>query len=337
MSLPKAFASGAGAGPTVTNHGRTADAGPCLARVRQVHEACGRPARASDRLVVLVCQTKTCGKAGRNGLAEEEREKEIVAGWEWDDGNAVHRVGEVAAGLSIAPTPAQRHLAAQLANILHALGYADCACAASRDSDAAADDAKGCVIRAMERVVLPPPPPPSPTYPTYAPFAMDLDADGDVDIEGEGDGVALPIARPASSDFHRAVRIVIDCAPALDRVVLARLVRAAPPRGPGRAPAQPRGARYDLGVHLLLRLLVPARVDVGVRAPWCAPPAARAAVGPAHRRGVDVRRRGKVDAYVGAGGSNMYGTYAGEKEWDREGERTREKPQAVVERAGGWM
>ncbi|KAF7325281.1 hypothetical protein MVEN_02639900 [Mycena venus] len=50
--------------------------------------------------------------------------EEIVVGWEWDDANAVHRVAEVAGldGLPIPPTPTQRHLISQLANILHALG-----------------------------------------------------------------------------------------------------------------------------------------------------------------------------------------------------------------------
>ncbi|KAJ7633760.1 hypothetical protein B0H17DRAFT_511418 [Mycena rosella] len=61
--------------------------------------------------------------------------EEIVVGWEWDDANAVHRVDEVAGldGLPIPPTPTQRHLIAQLANILHALGETGvgCACAPS--------------------------------------------------------------------------------------------------------------------------------------------------------------------------------------------------------------
>ncbi|KAJ7440597.1 hypothetical protein FB451DRAFT_1415094 [Mycena latifolia] len=48
--------------------------------------------------------------------------EEVVVDWEWDDANAVHRVGEVAAGLPPTPTPNQ--LVAQLANILHMLSGA---------------------------------------------------------------------------------------------------------------------------------------------------------------------------------------------------------------------
>ncbi|KAJ7738618.1 hypothetical protein B0H16DRAFT_1379172, partial [Mycena metata] len=75
--------------------------------------------------------------------ALKERE-EIVIGWEWDDANAVHRVREVAGvhgvgRLPSASTPAQCHVIAQLANILHTLGSSECACTpASSISTAAA-------------------------------------------------------------------------------------------------------------------------------------------------------------------------------------------------------
>ncbi|KAJ7862652.1 hypothetical protein B0H14DRAFT_3611647 [Mycena olivaceomarginata] len=51
--------------------------------------------------------------------------EEIVDGWQWDDANAMHRGCEVA-GLEtpIPPMPTRRHLIAQPASILHALGGA---------------------------------------------------------------------------------------------------------------------------------------------------------------------------------------------------------------------
>ncbi|KAJ7079903.1 hypothetical protein C8R44DRAFT_895581 [Mycena epipterygia] len=148
--------------------------------------------------------------------------EEVVVGWEWDDANAVHRVGEVAAGLPATPTPTQRQLVAQLANILHALGGegAGCACAGNTsprpnpiagpstahpavpapvavgekrgEGDAAGveEDWEGereCVLRAMERIVFPPAPAPV-RAPSRSPYMMEVDIDADVDVEGDGLG-----------------------------------------------------------------------------------------------------------------------------------------------------
>ncbi|KAJ7681707.1 hypothetical protein B0H14DRAFT_3908055 [Mycena olivaceomarginata] len=51
--------------------------------------------------------------------------EKIIVGWEWDDANTMHRGSEVAGRErlpNIPPTPMHRHLIAQLATILHALG-----------------------------------------------------------------------------------------------------------------------------------------------------------------------------------------------------------------------
>ncbi|KAF7364481.1 hypothetical protein MSAN_01109600 [Mycena sanguinolenta] len=141
--------------------------------------------------------------------------EEIVVGWEWDDANAVHRIGEVASGpapqlgTTSAPTPRQRDLIAQLANILHALGGAgtECACALSsslserpprKDKDGqevGKESAEGgagdetCVIRAVERVVFPPAQVPAPP-PRHFPSSEE-EMDVDVDVVGEGEEPSL--------------------------------------------------------------------------------------------------------------------------------------------------
>ncbi|KAJ6528384.1 hypothetical protein DFH09DRAFT_1327786 [Mycena vulgaris] len=152
-----------------------------------------------------------------------------------------------------------RHLVAQLATILHALGDAVCACSSSstagNNTEGVGDDA--CVIRAMECVVLPLPLPPH----------GEIDTDMDVDVDG-------------------------DAPP--DDVVLALVVRAAPPHKPGRSAPEPEGACGGAGIHRCapsssdLRFIIDLRVLV-VQAACTAP---IAAVGPAGRGGAWGARSG---------------------------------------------
>ncbi|KAJ6464602.1 hypothetical protein DFH09DRAFT_1113066 [Mycena vulgaris] len=202
MPLPKAFASGAGAGPTVTNHGRTADAGPCLAR------PCG--ARVPDEDVRESWEERAGRGGTREGWARDPEPRsqlsifatraltageEIVAGWEWDDGNAVHRGGRGRCGpphrlhAHARPTPPRRPARkhpprARLRRLrLRRL--------------------QGFRRRRRRRQRLRHPRDGARRLPAAAastadvrPFAMDLDADGDVNIEGEGDGWRCPSRVP---------------------------------------------------------------------------------------------------------------------------------------------
>jgi hypothetical protein len=104
----------------------------------------------------------------------------------------------------------QRRLLAQLADLLHALGGADCTCSSSKSSPALSESAllprafppssprpnlaaertndaaeNACVIRAIERAVFPPPPA---AHPQHLLHHAD-DADLEIDIDGDGGSV----------------------------------------------------------------------------------------------------------------------------------------------------
>ncbi|KAF7322266.1 hypothetical protein HMN09_00004000 [Mycena chlorophos] len=155
--------------------------------------------------------------------------EEIVLGWEWDDANAVHRVGEVAGngngvvvaaagkdgrvpgkdakdyGITACPTPTQRHLLSQLANILHSMGNEDCACASTLlgtgNGKVYSEDDKRCVLKTMEDVLFPPAPR---RVPLNDSEETEDDLEGmDVDIEGDGHAVASASASANSNGYRR--------------------------------------------------------------------------------------------------------------------------------------
>ncbi|KAF8188746.1 hypothetical protein BJ912DRAFT_851154 [Pholiota molesta] len=72
--------------------------------------------------------------------------EEVVLGWEWDDGHAVHRLPALLRAPGMFPPAALTHLRHQLAGILHALAstFTTCACGAR---------ARDCALSAMAAVV----------------------------------------------------------------------------------------------------------------------------------------------------------------------------------------
>ncbi|KAF8644371.1 hypothetical protein AX16_008504 [Volvariella volvacea WC 439] len=72
-------------------------------------------------------------------LRDLKANEEIVLGWEWDDGNAVHSLPALIESPHMFPPEQIRHLRAQMANILHALASAFATCACGSKS-------KDCVI-----------------------------------------------------------------------------------------------------------------------------------------------------------------------------------------------
>ncbi|KAF9455778.1 hypothetical protein BDZ94DRAFT_538912 [Collybia nuda] len=79
-------------------------------------------------------------------LRDLKANEEVVLGWEWDDGNAVHALPALLQTPHMFPPAHVQHLRSQLSNILHALGstFTTCACG---------ERAKGCAIREMEAFV----------------------------------------------------------------------------------------------------------------------------------------------------------------------------------------
>ncbi|KAJ6528341.1 hypothetical protein DFH09DRAFT_1327744 [Mycena vulgaris] len=159
------------------------------------------------------------------------------------------------------PTPAQRHLVAQLATILHALGDAVCACSSSYaaiSSSAAGNNTEGVGDDASTRTW---------TW-TWTASLTGLLAHA---LRGAG------TLHPPTSGAR---------APP-DDVVLALVVRAAPPHKPGRSAPEPEGACGGAGIHRCapsssdLRFVVNLRILI-VQAACTAP---IAALGPAGRGG----------------------------------------------------
>ncbi|KAF8553875.1 hypothetical protein OG21DRAFT_1184758 [Imleria badia] len=79
-------------------------------------------------------------------LRDLRADEEIVLGWEWDDGHAVHMLPALMESPGMFAPAHLRHLRAQFTSILHALSstFTTCACGAST---------RDCAVRVMERVV----------------------------------------------------------------------------------------------------------------------------------------------------------------------------------------
>ncbi|KAJ7714906.1 hypothetical protein B0H16DRAFT_511893 [Mycena metata] len=165
--------------------------------------------------------------------------EEIVVGWEWDDANAMHRVGEVAGvngvGLPSAPTPAQRHLIAQLANILHTLGSSECACTPASSTSTPAAPA------------LPSLPPPS----TRPPVSKGRRTTPGSERERSSVSVCPPKMRKrwkgGAADSTPAIQ-----AAALPRIVTQTQMRPppVPDKGKGKARAQDEAMDVDANVDV---------------------------------------------------------------------------------------
>ncbi|KAG6876632.1 hypothetical protein C0993_001714 [Termitomyces sp. T159_Od127] len=72
--------------------------------------------------------------------------EEVVLGWEWDDGHAIHLLPALLESPGLFPPAHKAHLRAQMANILHLLSSTFPACACG-------EHASDCALRAMERFV----------------------------------------------------------------------------------------------------------------------------------------------------------------------------------------
>ncbi|KAJ7642278.1 hypothetical protein FB45DRAFT_367041 [Roridomyces roridus] len=272
-------------------------------RARWVRSGCWP--NAEVRAFVCGDKSKAETHFGIFATRELKAGEEIVVGWEWDDGNAVHRVGEVARdtdGIPLAPTPSQRRLLAQLADILHALGGADCACAVPGASPALSTSAlhpperprdddpaeKDCVIRAMERAVFPPPPSLAPRYRYPHPDDVEME----IDIEGDG----LPRPNPPRPIHVKSVKPRRLAGPGV------------PPPSPDRETMQrwgPLVGGAERGIRTVERVY-----------------------GGGGWGGVELASQGEEEAWGYAGD--------GKSEGEREREREKEKDYRVVERRGGW-
>ncbi|KAG5637578.1 hypothetical protein H0H81_004098 [Sphagnurus paluster] len=106
-------------------------------------------------------------------LRDLKAHEEVVLGWEWDDGHAVHQLPALLQTPGIFPPKHKAHLRAQMANLLHLLSatFPACACGSA---------ARGCALRQMERFIdgdgegpsshpLPPPRPQEPPVPAPVP------------------------------------------------------------------------------------------------------------------------------------------------------------------------
>ncbi|KAI6042348.1 hypothetical protein EDC04DRAFT_3088612 [Pisolithus marmoratus] len=83
---------------------------------------------------------------GLFALRDLRADEEIVLGWEWDDGHAVHMLPALIESPGMFGPAHLRHLRAQFTSILHALSstFTTCACGSST---------RDCAVRVMERVV----------------------------------------------------------------------------------------------------------------------------------------------------------------------------------------
>ncbi|KAG9308667.1 hypothetical protein JVU11DRAFT_11624 [Chiua virens] len=83
---------------------------------------------------------------GLFALRDLRADEEIVLGWEWDDGHAVHTLPALMESPGMFAPAHLHHLRAQFTSILHALSstFTTCACGSST---------RDCAVRVMERVV----------------------------------------------------------------------------------------------------------------------------------------------------------------------------------------
>ncbi|KAI6025520.1 hypothetical protein EDC04DRAFT_238892 [Pisolithus marmoratus] len=83
---------------------------------------------------------------GLFALRDLRADEEIVLGWEWDDGHAVHMLPALIESPGMFGPAHLRHLRSQFTSILHALSstFTTCACGSST---------RDCAVRVMERVV----------------------------------------------------------------------------------------------------------------------------------------------------------------------------------------
>lgn len=83
---------------------------------------------------------------GLFALRDLRAEEEIVLGWEWDDGHAVHMLPALIESPGMFGPAHLHHLRSQFTSILHALSstFTTCACGSST---------RDCAVRVMERVV----------------------------------------------------------------------------------------------------------------------------------------------------------------------------------------
>ncbi|KIK92458.1 hypothetical protein PAXRUDRAFT_572931 [Paxillus rubicundulus Ve08.2h10] len=121
-------------------------------------------------------------------LRDLKAEEEIVLGWEWDDGHAVHMLPALMESPGMFGPAYLHHLRAQFTSILHALSstFTTCACGSST---------RDCAVRVMERVVEGrwPWPGREMTPEGSGDESSEREQgweDGDVDVDVEGDGDA---------------------------------------------------------------------------------------------------------------------------------------------------
>ncbi|KAG6864390.1 hypothetical protein C0991_009955 [Blastosporella zonata] len=107
--------------------------------------------------------------------------EEVVLGWEWDDGHAIHHLPALLKTPGLFPPAHQAHLRAQMANILHLLTstFPACACGAH-----AAD----CALSAMERFVLGADDAPVPEKQAHNIRGEEIERDGMEELDRERDG-----------------------------------------------------------------------------------------------------------------------------------------------------